>query len=59
MARLPEFDCIIYVPSDMVDERRRAIESKGAKLVVVDGSYDEAVRLCASKEKHVISGEVL
>jgi diaminopropionate ammonia-lyase len=33
----------ILVPNDMAQARREAIESEGARVTVVDGSYDEAV----------------
>ncbi len=38
----------IYVPRAMRQLRRRAIESEGAKVVTVDGSYDDAVIQAAS-----------
>lgn len=54
MAKWLGFDCNIYVPSDMVLERQEAIESEGAKVIIVEGSYDDAVKMSA-KEEHVIS----
>ena len=43
MAALLGFDARIYVPDDMVPARIEAIEGEGASVVVVDGTYDEAV----------------
>jgi diaminopropionate ammonia-lyase len=37
----------ILVPRDMTPARRQAIESEGARVSVVDGSYDEAVEASA------------
>ncbi len=39
----------IFVPSEMAPSRLRAIESEGAKVVVVNGGYDECVRLAAAE----------
>ena len=41
----------ILVPADMVDARREAIASEGARVTVVDGSYDEAVEAAARRQK--------
>ena len=38
----------ILVPADMVPERVSAIQNEGAEVIVVDGSYDEAVRRAAA-----------
>lgn len=38
---------VIYVPACCSAGRRRAIEEYGARVVVVDGTYDDAVRRCA------------
>ncbi len=43
MAALLGFDARIFVPADMVAARIEAIESEGASVEVVDGTYDEAV----------------
>lgn len=42
------FDCAaeIYIPTHAAKARIEAIESEGARVIVVDGSYDEAVELC-------------
>jgi diaminopropionate ammonia-lyase len=37
--------CRIYVPARAAADRRAAIEQEGAELVVVDGDYEQAVRL--------------
>lgn len=39
--------CVIYVPAACSEGRRKAIESYGAKVVVVEGLYDDAVRRAA------------
>ncbi|HUG14171.1 MAG TPA: diaminopropionate ammonia-lyase [Thermomicrobiales bacterium] len=43
MARLLGFASRIYVPDDMVQPRRDAIASEGAEVVVVHGTYDDAI----------------
>ncbi len=40
--------CVVYVPAACSAGRRGAIESYGARVVVVDGVYDDAVRACAA-----------
>ena len=47
MAKLLGFDATIVVPDDMVAARVEGIESEGAEVVVVHGTYDEAVRRSA------------
>ena len=37
--------CRIFVPARAAADRRAAIEGEGAELVVVDGTYEDAVRL--------------
>jgi diaminopropionate ammonia-lyase len=49
MARLLGFESRIYVPSDMVQARRDAIASEGAAVVIVHGTYDEAVARSAEE----------
>lgn len=44
MAQLLGVEAAIYVPSDMTPARMDAIEGEGASCIVVDGSYDDAVR---------------
>jgi diaminopropionate ammonia-lyase len=44
MAALTGLRATVFVPSAMVEGRRAAIAGEGAEVVVVDGSYDDAVR---------------
>jgi diaminopropionate ammonia-lyase len=44
VARMRGLAARIFVPVRAAADRRAAIESEGAELVVVDGSYEEAVR---------------
>lgn len=43
--------CVVYVPQACSPGRRAAIEAYGAKVVVVDGVYDEAVAQAAADAK--------
>ncbi|WP_353987378.1 diaminopropionate ammonia-lyase [Ruicaihuangia caeni] len=43
MSRLFGVACTIYVPAGTADSRIRDIESEGATVVVVDGTYDDAI----------------
>lgn len=45
------FKCVIYVHSETTIRRIDAIKSNGAKVVVVDGNYDDAVRQVAIDAK--------
>jgi diaminopropionate ammonia-lyase len=47
MARWLELGAHILVPRDMVPARIQAIESEGAQVTVIDGTYDEAVEASA------------
>lgn len=47
MARFLQLDAEIFVPDDMVAARIEGIESEGARVTVVAGTYDETVRECA------------
>lgn len=49
MARLLGFRARIFVPADMVPARVEAIESEGAEVTVIDGTYDEAVARSAEE----------
>lgn len=40
--------CVIYVPAKCSEGRQRAIEAYGARVVRVDGTYDDAVRQAAA-----------
>ena len=44
VARMRGLTARIFVPARAAADRRAAIESEGAELVVVDGDYEEAVR---------------
>lgn len=44
-------DVIVYVPNNISDSRIDAIKEYGAEVVVVDGTYDDAVRRCAGDAK--------
>ncbi len=48
MAKLFGLPAQIYVPRGTAEARIAAIESEGATVTVVEGSYDEAVELAAS-----------
>lgn len=48
-ARLRGLGARIYVPQDMVAPRREAIAGEGAEVVVVPGSYDDAVEAAAGQ----------
>ncbi len=45
------FKCVIYVHSETSTRRIDAIKSNGAKVVIVDGNYDDAVRQVAIDAK--------
>src|SRR5688500_12691742 len=47
MARLLGWSATIFVPEGTVEARTSAIEGEGAEVVVVDGTYDEAVEVAA------------
>ncbi len=49
MARLLGFDSRIFVPIDMSVARKQAIESEGAEVVEIDGSYDDAISISAGE----------
>jgi diaminopropionate ammonia-lyase len=48
MARLLGVGATVFVPSAMVLARREAIAGEGARVEVVDGTYDEAVERAAA-----------
>lgn len=56
MARLLGLQSIIFVPDDMSEARRSAILGEGAQMIVVNGSYDDAVELSAQRadERHLV-----
>lgn len=47
-AREHGLDAKVYVPADAAATRIKAIEAEGASVVMVDGNYDDAVRLTAA-----------
>ena len=50
VARLLGLGAKIFVPDDMVPARRKSIAEEGAEVIVVDGTYDEAVERSAAEE---------
>jgi diaminopropionate ammonia-lyase len=58
-ARLLGQHAVVFVPRNTVPARVEAIRREGARVVVVDGTYDEAVRRAAAESEasgwHVIS----
>ena len=45
--------CVIYIHRDVSTGRQQAMEDFGARVVRIDGNYDDSVRLAASEaEKH-------
>ncbi|MDP2572538.1 diaminopropionate ammonia-lyase [Vibrio penaeicida] len=44
-------ECIIYIHKDVSEGRRLAMESYGAKVIRIEGNYDESVRLADSEAK--------
>lgn len=49
MARFLGVGCLIFVPSGTASSRITAIESEGAEVQVVSGSYDDAIRRSAEE----------
>ncbi len=49
VARLLDLGAKIFVPGDMAAARREAIAGEGAEVIVVDGTYDEAVERSAGE----------
>ena len=47
VANLLGLTAVIYVPLDMAPARIKAIESEGARVVAVDGYYDDAIAMSA------------
>jgi diaminopropionate ammonia-lyase len=50
VARLLGLGAKIFVPADMAAARREAIAGEGAEVIVVEGTYDEAVERSAEEE---------
>jgi len=38
--------CVIYIHSEVSAGREQALKSQGARVIRIDGNYDESVRLC-------------
>jgi diaminopropionate ammonia-lyase len=53
MAALLGIDCFIFVPRNVDEAAQSAIASEGAKVVVVDGDYDQAVLKAKSEADFV------
>jgi diaminopropionate ammonia-lyase len=56
MAKLLKLECRIYVPKVMVEARRQAIRDEGAEVIVIDGTYDDAVKrtIADSNDRNII-----
>src|SRR5215471_15319631 len=50
IAALLGFDAHIFVPRDMTESRMTAIKREGARVTIVNGTYDEAVRQSAREQ---------
>lgn len=50
-ARLRGLEAKVYVPANTAAARIKSIEAEGASVMIVDGSYDDAVRLAAGDAK--------
>ncbi len=50
VAGLLDLGAKIFVPTDMAAARREAIAAEGAEVIVVEGTYDEAVERSAAEE---------
>ena len=49
MARKLEKKAVIYMPKGTAEDRVRAIEKEGAKVYIIDGGYDIAVKMAYEK----------
>jgi len=50
-------NCIIYIHSDVSEGRKSAIERYGAKVIRIDGNYDDSVRIAdeeAAKNNRIV-----
>jgi diaminopropionate ammonia-lyase len=50
-ARLMKVPCVIYLPERAAPQRIENIRAEGATVVLVPGSYEEAVRRCDSESR--------
>jgi diaminopropionate ammonia-lyase len=54
VARLRGLEATVLVPASMIEARRAAIAAEGARVAVVDGTYDDAVERAAQLDALVI-----
>ena len=54
MARLLGLEAVVVVPASMIEARRAAIAAEGARVEVVDGTYEDAVERAATLDALVI-----
>lgn len=50
-ARLMKVPCVIFLPARAAPERVANIRGEGARVVMVDGSYEDAVRACDEESR--------
>lgn len=50
-ARLLGIDCVIFMPKGSASARTQSIEGEGARVIVTDSGYDDAVRLADAYAK--------
>jgi len=50
-ARLMKVPCVIFLPAHAAPERIANIEKEGATVVLVDGTYEDAVRRCDTESR--------
>lgn len=50
-ARLQGLPCVIFLPRHVVAERVANIRGEGARVVLVDGNYEDAVRQCDTESR--------
>lgn len=58
-SKLIDQHAVIYMPKDSADSRIKNIETEGAKVVLIDGTYDDCVQECnrdaLQKGWHIVS----
>jgi diaminopropionate ammonia-lyase len=50
-ARLMKVPCVIFLPARAAPERTANIRGEGAEVVLVDGTYEDAVRRCDAESR--------
>jgi len=50
-ARLQGISCVIFLPSHVATERVENIRREGARVMLVDGSYEDAVHRCDAESR--------